>query len=128
LQNVFFINDSIGWAAGENGMIIKTTTGGNPIGIRQISKIVPKDYVLFQNYPNPFNPKTIIKYQLGITGKVKLVIYDLLGKEITKLVNEKQTAGNYQIEWDGSKYASGVYFYKLETESFSTTKKMVLLK
>lgn len=86
------------------------------------------DFKLQGNYPNPFNPKTIINYQLSTFGDVKLVVYDILGNEIAALVNEKQDAGNHRVEFDGSKYSSGVYFYKLDTENFSDTKRMTLIK
>jgi len=86
-----------------------------------------------QNYPNPFNPKTIINYNIpsGVdhqSSNVKLIIYNALGKELALLVNEDQTAGSYSVEFDGSNLSSGIYFYKLTTESFSEIKKMTLLK
>lgn len=89
---------------------------------------IPTTTALSQNYPNPFNPNTQIKYQLSKAGIVKLKIYDALGKEIRTLVNEFKNAGNYEVQFDGSKLASGMYFYKIETESFSDVKKMVLIK
>ncbi len=109
---------------------------GFVIGINNISSEVPNGFSLSQNYPNPFNPVTIINYELPITNYVKLTVYDILGKEITVLVNEKQIAGKYSVEWDGTNYPSGVYFYKLTVSDASTplsiiyseTKKMVLIK
>ena len=91
---------------------------------------------MYQNYPNPFNPVTSINYDLPVTGFIKLNIYDILGKEIAVLVNEKQTAGKYKVTWDASSYPSGVYFYKLTVSDpsagsglrYSATKKMVLIK
>ena len=88
----------------------------------------PKDYYLYQNYPNPFNPNTSIKFDIPKASHVKLIIYDMLGREVAVLVNENMNAGKYEVNWDGSGYPSGVYFYKLETEEFSNVKKMVLLK
>lgn len=92
-------------------------------------------YKLYQNYPNPFNPTTKINYDLRMTNNVKLTIYDVMGRELTVLVNEKQNAGNYSIEWNAANYSSGVYFYKLTVSqagsragSFSDIKKMVLVK
>lgn len=99
-----------------------------PIGITKISNNVPNKFALFQNYPNPFNPKTSINYQLPVTNFVKIVLYDVLGKEVEVLVNEKQNAGIYQVEWDGSKYPSGVYFYRITSGDFTKVKKMVLVK
>ncbi|HEY5534285.1 MAG TPA: YCF48-related protein [Ignavibacteria bacterium] len=89
---------------------------------------VVKDFKLFQNFPNPFNPSTNIKYDLPKSGFVKLVIYDVLGKEIAILVNEKQSPGTYEATFNASQFSSGVYFYKLTTDGFNDTKRMILLK
>lgn len=102
--------------------------GGFLIGLEQISSNVPNEFFLLQNYPNPFNPTANIKYQIAKSGFVKLIIYDVTGREVQTLVNEKQNAGTYEIDFDGSSYSSGVYFYKLESENFSETKRMMLLK
>lgn len=128
----FFINDSIGWASGYR-YILKTTNGGIPVGILQINGTLPVEYSLSQNYPNPFNPQTKIKFDIpanvkGQTTNVKLVIYDLLGREVTTLVNEELKPGTYEADWDGSNFSSGVYFYKIITEGFVETKKMILMK
>jgi hypothetical protein len=85
-------------------------------------------YSLSQNFPNPFNPTTSINFSILKDGLVKLVVYDVLGKEVATLVNDEQSAGNYQVTFDASKLTSGVYFYKLITDKFSDVKKMVLLK
>jgi hypothetical protein len=98
------------------------------LGIKQISNIVPTEYKLFQNYPNPFNPTTNIKYQIINNGFVTLKIYDMLGKEVITLVNEKQSPGIYEILWNAAQFPSGVYFYKLLTEKYSDIKRMILLK
>ena len=105
-------------------------------GIEPEEKI-PLTFNLFQNYPNPFNPSTKIKYTIPATLPVKagiggrlttLKVYDILGKEIAVLVNEAQPSGEYEIEFDASGLSSGIYFYKLQTDSFIETKKMMLLK
>jgi photosystem II stability/assembly factor-like uncharacterized protein len=98
--------------------------------------ILPTDYKLYQNYPNPFNPVTKIKFEipsgfpLGARGndRVVLKVYDILGKEIATLVNEKLQPGTFEVRFEGSNLPSGVYFYRLTTEGFSETKKMILLK
>ncbi len=95
--------------------------------------LLPEKFSLYQNYPNPFNPVTKIKFDIpsnvkGQTSDVKLIIYDALGKEVTKLVNEKLDAGSYEAEFNGSSYSSGIYFYKLEAGNFSEVKRMILLK
>lgn len=88
------------------------------------------NFELFQNYPNPFNPVTIIRYSLREKGQVNLKIYDVLGREIVTLVNEEKDKGRYEIEFDAGKYGlnSGVYFYQMKSRSYSSIKKMILLK
>jgi len=98
------------------------------IGINNISTQVPNKFVLLQNYPNPFNPATNIEFSLPKQGVVELIIYNALGKQVAVLVNGNLNAGTYRADWDASEYPSGVYFYKLVTQDFIETKKMVLLK
>ena len=102
----------------------------DPDGIVQNEKINnPAYYVLHDNYPNPFNPKTVISYQLPMISKVELSIYNLLGQKVAKLVSEKQPAGYYKAEWDATGCASGLYFYRLESNTgFVQTKKLILLR
>ncbi len=103
------------------------------VGIHPISSEVPEKFSLYQNYPNPFNPQTKIKFDVPSnvkreTSNVKLIIYDLLGREVTTLVNEELKPGIYEADWDGSNYSSGVYYYKIKTEGFIETKKMLMVK
>lgn len=98
------------------------------IGIKNISSTLPKEYKLFQNYPNPFNPITVIKYQIKESGLISLKVYDLLGREVAALVNQKQTPGVYEVSFDGSFLSTGVYFYRLEAGNFTDVKKLVLIK
>jgi hypothetical protein len=101
------------------------------VGIKTINEHLPQTSTLYQNYPNPFNPITKIRFDIPSNakdGNVKLIIYDMLGSEIAVLVNENLNPGTYNIEWDGSDYPSGVYFYKLQTDNYSKTKKLVLIK
>lgn len=136
LLDIKFINASTGYAVGTFGTIIKTTTGGEPVGIHPKGNEIPETFSLSQNYPNPFNPSTKIEYQIPKTSFVRLTVFDILGREIAKLVNEELAPGIYEIEWDGSNYASGIYFYRLTVEDsqtisgfvYSETKKLVLLK
>jgi photosystem II stability/assembly factor-like uncharacterized protein len=104
-----------------------------PIGINNLSNEIPIKFSLEQNYPNPFNPITKIKFSIPAVGAydntpVHLIIYDILGREVVKLLNQQMKPGRYEVEWDGTNFASGVYFYKLEASSFVETKKMVLIK
>ncbi|MBK8944880.1 MAG: T9SS type A sorting domain-containing protein [Ignavibacteriae bacterium] len=94
---------------------------------------LPIEFELSQNYPNPFNPSTTIKYSLpnvasSFSSSIKLIVYDLLGREVKILVNEKQKPGNYEIEFDGSNLSSGVYFYRLQTGDYVKTMKMIIMK
>jgi hypothetical protein len=88
----------------------------------------PLVFSLSQNYPNPFNPSTMINYQIPMNSEVSLKIYDILGKEVSTLVNEKKDAGFYEIKFDGSQFASGVYIYRMIAGDFIQTKKLMLLK
>ncbi|MEO8664828.1 MAG: S8/S53 family peptidase [Ignavibacteria bacterium] len=97
-------------------------------GINSNSASIPDVYSLAQNYPNPFNPATKINFSIPKQGLVSLKIYDVLGKEVMTLVNEQKPAGNYEINFNGANFASGVYFYKLESGEFSNIKRMILLK
>lgn len=105
----------------------------SPTGIKTISNEIPAEYNLYQNYPNPFNPKTNITFDICRTNNrqltdVKLFVYDILGNEITILVNEKLTPGSYEVIWDASDYPSGVYLYNLTSGNYSRTLKMILIK
>ena len=89
---------------------------------------LPETFQLEQNYPNPFNPSTKIKFVIPQSSFVKLKVYDLLGRQITALVNEMKLPGEYQVEFNGNSLSSGIYFYKLQAGNYSSTKKMILLK
>ena len=89
---------------------------------------LPDGFSLSQNYPNPFNPVTIIKYTIAKEAFVSLKVYDVLGKQIASLVNDHKQPGNYEVNFDGSSLASGIYYYRLTAGSFSETKKFVLAK
>ncbi|MGA9291323.1 MAG: ScyD/ScyE family protein [Ignavibacteriaceae bacterium] len=92
------------------------------------NKNIPESYTLYQNYPNPFNPSTTIKFSIPQASFVTLNVYDILGKQITTLVNNEKPAGNYSINFNASNLPSGVYFYRMQAGSFASTKKFVLLK
>ena len=102
--------------------------GGGLVNINALSTSFPDDYKLYQNYPNPFNPTTNVRFDIRESSQTKLIVYNILGKEIATLVNEKLNAGSYEVSWDGAGYPSGIYFYKLVTDEFSDVKKMVLVK
>ncbi len=89
---------------------------------------LPKSVELFQNFPNPYNPTTTINYQLPNNNFVTLKVYNLLGEEIATLVNGEVEAGVHEVQFDGSKLSSGIYFYKLTAGKFTEIKKMMLIK
>jgi photosystem II stability/assembly factor-like uncharacterized protein len=131
VKSVFFRDSERGWVVGGYGGIMRTLTGG--IGIELVSAEIPRNYSLGQNYPNPFNPATKIRFQIPAFVEttrrvVSLRIYDILGKEISTLINEELKPGTYEVEWNAASYSSGVYFYSLMTNNFTQTKKMVVLK
>jgi photosystem II stability/assembly factor-like uncharacterized protein len=108
---------------------VRDISGDDPIGIVPVSNNIPERFQLNQNYPNPFNPVTNIIFDVAKTTDVKLVIYDLLGKEVETLVNKQMQPGTYKTDWNAAEFPSGIYFYKLTTEDgFVETKKMILVK
>ncbi|MFN0156673.1 MAG: phospholipase D-like domain-containing protein [Bacteroidota bacterium] len=98
------------------------------VGVEEVGGEVPTAFSLSQNYPNPFNPSTVFNYQLATSNVVSLKVYDILGREVATLVDGKQNAGNYRVEFNAAGLSSGVYFYRLEAGSFVEQKKMILMK
>jgi hypothetical protein len=97
-------------------------------GLEFEQTLLPTEYTLYQNYPNPFNPITNIKYDLSNATDVSLIIYDILGRKVKELVNNKQQAGRYDVQFDAWNLASGVYIYQLIADKYINSKKMILLK
>lgn len=144
----FSSNDGLNWAQVNDGLgnigvfslyifnnYIYAGASVNGVYRRQLSELVnvekteiPSKFSLNQNYPNPFNPVTKINYSIPKKGFVTLKIYNILGKEIKTLVNEVKSAGSYEVNFDATGYSSGVYFYRIETNGYSDTKSMMLLK
>ncbi len=99
----------------------------------QVTETLPTAFRLAQNYPNPFNPSTMISYELPVEADVKLVIYDILGREVARLVDQIQQAGRYRVTWNGTNrlgvsVSSGVYLYRLRAGDFVEVKKIILSK
>jgi photosystem II stability/assembly factor-like uncharacterized protein len=115
-----------GFAASTNGHILKLTETVTEISSE--NNIIPAEYKLEQNYPNPFNPTTTIKYAIPKSSFVTINIYDVTGKNIETLVSENKIAGNYDVNFNAAKYSSGVYFYTIRADSYTDTKKMMLIK
>lgn len=104
----------------------KVQIGG--VGINQLSTTV-ESYALSQNYPNPFNPSTVINFTIPFAQRVNLKVYNVLGNEVSNLVNnEKLSAGTYKVDFNGNKLSSGIYYYTISAENFINTKKMIFLK
>ncbi|MCX7878691.1 MAG: T9SS type A sorting domain-containing protein [Ignavibacteria bacterium] len=99
-----------------------------PIGINYNNNQNPVSFALFQNYPNPFNPVTNIKFDIPKQQSVKLIVYDISGRETQTILNKSLSPGSYSIQYNASNLSSGVYFYKLETEGFTESKKMIVVK
>jgi hypothetical protein len=131
-----FINSKKGWAYQLSATGIHTTNGGNDTFytyIKNVSSNVPKEFELFPNFPNPFNTITHIKYQVMKSSHVNLIVYDVTGRVVATLVNQKQSTVNgtgiYEVAFDGTNYSSGIYFYSLIVDDkLIDTKKMILLK
>jgi photosystem II stability/assembly factor-like uncharacterized protein len=130
-NGIKFINNLTGYIFGDNGTLYKTTNGGGIVlGVNITSNNIPDKISLHQNYPNPFNPSTRINYELRNSNYVTLKVFDLLGKEVATLVNEKQNAGSYAVDFNSAEFnlPSGIYFYTLNADEFKETRKMVLVK
>ncbi len=102
------------------------------VGVREIATAMPKQFTLLQNYPNPFNSTTVIRFTLPRTERVKVAIYDIMGREVINLLNDVKTTGTYEVRWNGKntsgmKVSSGMYFYRMETSQGVIAKKMTLL-
>ncbi|HRE41470.1 MAG TPA: T9SS type A sorting domain-containing protein, partial [Ignavibacteria bacterium] len=132
-KDLNFINKKISWAYSRfQNLGVHTVTGGDSTriitNIIPITTEIPDKFILFQNFPNPFNPETNISFSLFETGVVTLTIYDITGKEIEVLLNKTMNTGEYSINWNAKNYPGGVYFYKLSSDNFNETKKMILIK
>lgn len=122
------LKDSVELVVGDEGIILRNIVVYEPDEPSDTNETIPLFYNLSQNYPNPFNSSTTIEYSLPEQSHVIIKVYDLLGREITTLLNEAKPAGNYSVNFDGSGLTSGVYFYRLSTGEFNETKKLLLLR
>jgi parallel beta-helix repeat protein len=101
---------------------------GEPTVQNEMKSNLPLQYALYQNYPNPFNPSTTIRYDIVDKSHVELIIYNILGQKVVTLVNKQQNPGSYSVDWNASRYPSGIYFYLLRSEYFTKTQKLILIK
>jgi hypothetical protein len=126
LYATVFLDSLLGWTFGDTGAIFKFDT--SMIGITKNQNNIPQQTGLLQNYPNPFNPRTTIRFEVHSTARVRIVLYDLLGRELRLLTDEFRRPGIYTISFSAEGLSSGVYFYRLQAGTFSEAKKMVVLK
>lgn len=105
-----------------------TVTFDNVTSVEDFDDPAPKSFRLLQNYPNPFNPATTIAYTLPENGRVRLSVFDVLGREVAVLVDATKRAGNHQLSFDASALATGLYFYRIDAGAFQQTRRMLLLK
>jgi len=130
LNSIFFyLGDNTGYSCGNNGVILKTTNGGGAI-ITSVNNNsgIPDEYKLEQNHPNPFNPVTNIRFSISSADITSIAIYDITGKQIEVLLERYLSAGEYEVTFDGSNYASGIYYYTMRSGKFLKTAKMILVK
>jgi hypothetical protein len=112
-----------------SSMLLDNLALSNATGVGKQSTGLPKDFVLQQNYPNPFNPSTTIAFDLPVQSQVTLKVYDLLGREVSVLLqNETMAAGSQSAQWNASAQSSGVYFVRLTAGNFTAMRKLILLK
>jgi photosystem II stability/assembly factor-like uncharacterized protein len=128
-HDIFFVDKSNGWVVGEHGAILRILIEKTPAtDVNLEVPSVPMTFQLFQNFPNPFNPTTTIKYSLPSRQYVSLKTYDVLGRELQTLVDEVQDAGNTSLTLDARHLSNGVYFYRMVTPNYSSTKSMIIIK
>jgi len=121
-----FINANTGWISGKATVVY--TTNGGLVSVSPSSTFTPDNFSLKQNYPNPFNPATKISFDIKNSTFASLKVFDMTGKEVKSLVNENIAAGSYEVNFNAAELNSGVYFYTLQTNEFTETKKMMLVK
>jgi hypothetical protein len=137
IYDVAFTDYRNGFCVGDSGVIYKFNY--QSVNISKVEILIPADFKLYQNYPNPFNPSTKIKFDIANNPLLRgvgeargvytqLKIYDITGREISTLVNEQLSPGTYEVTFDGSNIPSGIYFYQLKTNTYSETKKMLIIK
>jgi hypothetical protein len=118
-----------------NGVFERSLVSNPLLGIVNNGQL-PKEFRLFQNYPNPFNPSAKVKFDIAKAGNVTLSVFDITGRLVTSLVNERLQPGSYEVKFDGTSYSSGIYFYRIQAgdpstssgQGYTDTKKMILLK
>ena len=116
------------WIGTDGGLAVYREGGVILDVYEKEEKIIPREFSLYQNYPNPFNPETAIEFDIPEVTDVKLEVYDVLGRKVKTILDDRLEVGRYRVRFDGGDLPSGVYFYSLITNKFSSVKKMVLVK
>jgi len=124
-EDMYFLNDILGWACGANGLLMKYTDVSS---IENPNESFHSNFQLEQNYPNPFNPTTTIKYGLPKNSYVTIELFNMLGQKVLSLVDEEKNAGYHSVSVDATNLASGVYLYRIQAEQFVQTRKMLLIR
>jgi len=124
-RDLVIVDDKVCWFLCET---VYRNLNANTIVSVNNDKIIPSEFMLFQNYPNPFNPVTTIKYIIPQAENVNISVYDIIGNRITTLVNEETAPGEYNVQFNATDLASGVYFYSIKAGTFCKTMKFILLK
>lgn len=127
-RDIVLTDKNHGWLLCDTGNVYYSSNISTVTSIKNETNNLPDNFVLVQNYPNPFNPSTVINYSIKDPGLVKIMVYDVLGSEVAKLVNETKDSGEYSVEFYASNLPSGVYIYTLQINEYSTSRKMLLLK
>jgi photosystem II stability/assembly factor-like uncharacterized protein len=127
MEGIWMIDEYAGWIVGRNGTILKASDA-SVTNITHNTESLPPSFVLYQNYPNPFNPSTIIPFSLPESGWVTLKVYDILGREVQTLIEEFRPAGTYNVRFDNTESASGVFLYQLRIHNSVLSKRMILSK
>lgn len=129
LRDLAIVSSTHGWLLGDDGCVYRSSNGGDPpVAVRGEPPEFPHAFSLEQNYPNPFNPETVVRYQVPVASDLKIIVYDLLGRQVAVLVNDRKEAGSYEVKFSGTGLASGVYFYRLQAGSYVNTRKLLLLR
>jgi len=127
LYTIHFPSAATGYITTWSGKVLKTTNGGATF-LTEEKSTTPDKYELFQNFPNPFNPVTTIRWQMLNSANAKIAVYDINGKEVSVIVNQKLQPGTYSVTFNANGISSGVYYYKLTAGSYSAVKKMIIVK
>ncbi len=127
-KSITFVNRQKGTFSALSDTLFFVSQNQVTVGIQPVNSELPTEFALAQNYPNPFNPVTKIMFKVASPTDVKLTIFDINGKEVQTLLNEKKGSGVYEVTWDAAGFTSGVYFYRIQTQDFTQTKKMIMIK